>query len=215
MKKLVVFDWDGTVMDSSARIVASMQGAAADLNIAIPEDEQVRDIIGLSLDKAIAIVFPQYPEFAQSLYEGYRSHYLTKCQIPTRLFEGAESVLTQLSECYTLAVATGKSRKGLDRVLTETALQPLFAATRCADETSSKPDPHMLYELFEQLDIQASQAIMIGDTEYDMVMGKRAGSATLGVTYGVHTVERLQATGADACIDDIRDLPEWLYSHFG
>ncbi len=206
--KLIVFDWDGTLMDSAARIVDSMQAAMADAGLPVREPAAIREIIGLGLSEALEALYPGIGErdFAR-MQAGYRHHFMEKCTTPARLFEGAAETLAALRERgYWLAVATGKSRAGLDRMLAETGLGPLFFASRCADETRSKPDPMMLEEILVDFDLAPEQALMVGDSEYDMLMASNAGTRSLAVSYGVHERERLMQHGALGCIDAIDEL---------
>ncbi len=209
---LLIFDWDGTLMDSEARIVACMQAAAADLSLALPDSAATRDIIGLGLKEAVMTLYPGLDrEMVERMVQRYRHHYLLENETPTELFEGAEQVLRELSAAgFLLAVATGKGRHGLEQSLQQTGLGPLFQATRCADETFSKPHPEMLLQLLDELGTEPGRALMIGDTEYDMQMAGNAGLAGLAVSYGVHSPERLRRHAPLDCIDDIRELPRWL-----
>ncbi len=210
--ELLVFDWDGTLMDSEARIVACLQGAIADLELPRQEVAALRNIIGLGLAEAINALFPgSDATMQQALVERYRHHFLVADPTPSALFDGAADVLHGLAEQgYLLAVATGKGRRGLDKVLEETGLGPLFHATRCADETCSKPHPQMLLELMEHLGAEPQATLMIGDTEYDMEMARNARTAALGVSYGVHHPERLLRHEPLGCLDRIGELPAWL-----
>ena len=208
--ELVVFDWDGTLMDSEAHIVTSMQRAFQDL--ALPElpKAQIRDIIGLGLREAIARLLPDGDdELFQRVIDRYRYHFFVDdlCEP----FEGAETVLQHLhSAGYLLAVATGKGRHGLDRVLQSTGFSQYFVETRCADETQSKPHPQMLLEIMDVLGVDAGRTLMVGDTEYDLEMANSANVAALGVDYGVHSRERLMACSPLACLSSIKEMPEWL-----
>ena len=208
---LIVFDWDGTLMDSEAKIVRCMQGAAADLGIADPGQAAIRDIIGLGLSKAMQVVFPeQTPAQLDRLVERYRQHFLELDATATPLFPGVADGLKQLSaQGYLLAVATGKARRGLNRVLDETGLHPLFASSRCADETQSKPHPQMLEEILAETGVENGRALMVGDTVYDMEMARNAKVAGLAVSYGVHARERLLACGARACVDSFSEVRAW------
>jgi phosphoglycolate phosphatase len=215
MIKLLVFDWDGTLMDSAKRIVACVQAAADDLSLPIPCEKAARDIIGLSLDEAMARLFPvlDVDEKAQ-IVERYRHHYLFANKIPTPLFDGARDVIETLeSEGYLLAVATGKGRPGLNRVLEQSGLGGLFHATRSVDEAHSKPHPDMLLQILDELGVHADDALMIGDTEYDMNMANNAGAKALGVSYGVHEKQRILACDPLACIDNVTEIPAWLANH--
>ena len=213
MKKyeLVVFDWDGTLMDSEARIVACMQRAADDTGHTRPADAAVRDIIGLSLENAVERLFDTRERDTGLIVEAYRDHWMGDDVPHSLLFPNAESVLEQLGqEGYLLAIATGKSRRGLDKVLDECGLAPHFHATRCADETFSKPHPQMLEEILTDLDTAPAMAVVIGDTEYDMQMALNARVDALGVTHGVHSKERLLDNGALAVLGGLAELPSWL-----
>ncbi|MCF6283370.1 MAG: HAD-IA family hydrolase [Candidatus Polarisedimenticolaceae bacterium] len=212
MFKLLVFDWDGTLMDSEMRIVACVQAAAYDLSLPVPTKEAAKDIIGLGLDTAMEKLFPESDRQERvRVVERYRYHYLFANKVPTPLFSGAREVIETLrSEGYLLAVATGKGRPGLNRVLEESELGPLFHATRCADEARSKPDPDMLLQILDELGIDAHEALMIGDTEYDMNMANNAGAKALGVSYGVHDKQRILDCSPLACLDDVTEIPTWL-----
>ena len=212
MYQLLVFDWDGTLMDSQARIVACIQSAADDLDLAIPDDRQARDIIGLGLMEAVARLFPEHDTpMHRRLADRYREHFLVLNQSRSELFPQAEQVLRELSGSdFLMAVATGKSRRGLKRELEETGLESLFHATRCADEAHSKPHPQMLNDILDELGMAPEAALVIGDTEYDMQMAMNAGVSALGVSFGVHDSERLLEHGALKCIDALTELPGWL-----
>ncbi|VAX09762.1 Similar to phosphoglycolate phosphatase, clustered with ribosomal large subunit pseudouridine synthase C [hydrothermal vent metagenome] len=210
--KLLVFDWDGTLMDSEARIVNCMRAAITELELALPDDGSISNIIGLGLKEAICMLIPGADDqLVKDITKAYRQHYLFECSTPTPLFEGAEEALLTLeSQGYLLAVATGKGRKGLNRVLDGTGLARLFHATCCADEAFSKPHPDMLLQIMEELGVDAADTLMIGDTEYDMQMASSAGSAALAVSYGVHGVDRLMQHGPLGCLDAISEITDWL-----
>nr|WP_276611712.1 HAD-IA family hydrolase [Thiorhodococcus mannitoliphagus] len=209
---MIVFDWDGTLMDSEARIVTCLQSAFLDLELTPPSAEAARDIIGLGLDEAMQQLMPSADaRLRAELITRYRRHFLVTNQTPSVLFPGALEALKWVTERgYRLAVATGKSRMGLDRSLAETGLDTLFHATRCADETFSKPNPQMLLELMDELGVRPAQTLMVGDTEYDLQMARNAGVASLAVCYGVHSAERLLAQAPLACLDSLHVLPGWL-----
>lgn len=214
---LLVFDWDGTLMDSEARIVACLEGAITDLGLPRRERAALRNIIGLGLAEACSTLYPEGgQELHGQLVERYRYHFLTANPTPSALFEGARETLEALSDAgYLLAVATGKGRQGLDKVLAETGLKRLFHATRCADETVSKPNPRMLFELMDVLGAEPAETLMIGDTEYDLLMARNAGVPGLAVSYGVHARERLLQCDPLGCIHDIGELNDWLRAHSG
>jgi phosphoglycolate phosphatase len=210
--KLIVFDWDGTLMDSEARIVACIHAAFADLGLPLPSADAARDIIGLGLDEAMAVLMPGAgPQGRLALIERYRHHFLVDNETPSELFPGVAQVLDWLhTREYLLAVATGKSRHGLDLVLSSSGLGGHFVATRCADETFSKPHPEMLLQLMDELGVGGGETLMVGDTEYDMQMARNAGAHALAVCYGVHSPERLLAHGPLGCLADLADMPAWL-----
>lgn len=210
--KLLVFDWDGTLMDSEARIVSCVRAATRDMAIETPADEQIRDIIGLGLKEALEKLFPGSDEpFKERFIDFYRRYFLHEDSTPSLLFPRALEVLNGLAaKDYLLAVATGKGRPGLDKVLEETGLRSLFHATRCADETFSKPHPEMLMQIMDELGAEPVETLMIGDTEYDLQMAINAGTHGLAVSYGVHSVDRLNQFNPLGCLDDISELLDWL-----
>lgn len=211
---LLVFDWDGTLMDSEARIVACLEAAINDLSLEPRETARLRNIIGLGLKEAIDSLYPgQDDAFHQAMVERYRYHFLTANPTHSELFAGAEETVRALNEAgYLLAIATGKGRHGLDMVLAETGLGHYFHATRCADETFSKPHPQMLEELMDELGVEPADTLMIGDTEYDMLMASNARTHALAVSYGVHEKARLLQHEPLHCLDDITELGAWLES---
>ncbi len=206
--ELVVFDWDGTLMNSISHIVNSLQYSMSQLDIEVLSDTRTKDVIGLGMREAIETLFPQHQseKFIADFTRHYRDHFLDE-KIKTELFPGAKSTLDALiNSNISLAVATGKGRQGLDRVLRDTNLSSYFVSSRCADETKSKPHADMLLEILDELDLGADKALMIGDTVYDLEMAANAKVDSIGVTYGVHTVERLNEHGPISLINDIRDL---------
>jgi len=210
--KLLVFDWDGTLMDSQARIVSCFLKAIDDLDFEKREPNQLRSMIGLSLKTAIEHLYPELSSADHdNLVIQYRQHYFSDQVLPAMPFPDVKETLQQLAEKeYWLAVATGKGRRGLNESMEENGLKEFFLITRCAEETSSKPDPHMLNEIMEELDVSPAQTLMIGDTEFDLEMAKNAGVASIGVSYGVHSTESLMAWQPLACFDTIAQLPQWL-----
>ncbi|WP_432695102.1 HAD family hydrolase [Marinobacterium sp. YM272] len=212
MYKLLIFDWDGTLIDSQARIIASMQAAAVELGHDPLCPEAVRNIIGLGLPEAIRELIPHIESDAlDQMRERYAHHFLVENQTPTELYPGVERTLHSLKQQgYRLAVATGKSRRGLDRALTDTGLGKLFEITRCADETRSKPDPLMLHQILAEMAVPADEAVMIGDTEYDLEMGTRAGVPTVAVSYGAHHLDRLRGHRPLTEIHHFPELQIWL-----
>jgi len=203
--KAIIFDWDGTLMDSIDKIVASMQAAAKDCQLPTPTVDAIRNIIGLRLDKVMATLFPEESHERQaSIVEAYRFQYRHLSQYETPFYPGIKSWLSDLKEQgYLLAVATGKGRNGLDLLLDTLAVRDLFDVTYCADETESKPDPLMLNRILKDLNLDASQALMIGDTSYDLEMANNAKIDCLGVSYGVHSKAILKQFNPIAIVDDL------------
>ena len=205
---LVVFDWDGTLMDSAAKIVSCMQSAARDEGVCPPEQKEIEEVIGLGLPQALEQLFPGESAAVRSgLQKQYSVHYAENDKTHTPFFPGVEECLVELESLgYLLAVATGKSRKGLNRVFKSTSVGKFFISSRCADETASKPDPLMLNELMSELDCVPERVLMVGDTEYDMEMARNAGVTPVAVSYGVHEIERLHAYQPRYCVDEISQL---------
>jgi phosphoglycolate phosphatase len=207
---IAIFDWDGTLCDSIDGIVRAMQGAAAERSLTVPPAAAVREIIGLGLPQALARLFPELPDGERvALADAYSRQHIASDAGPARLFEGAVEMLEALRAggCE-LAVATGKSRRGLNRVLAGLGMERFFHTTRCADETRSKPDPLMLREILAERGKSAGEAIMIGDSEYDLEMAGRAGVAAVGVSFGAHAPERLRRHRPRDIVDDLARLPE-------
>ena len=208
---LIVFDWDGTLMDSAAAIVASLQGACRDLDLPVPRDEDARYIIGLGLNDALSHILPaldamHYPR----VVERYRHHFLA-LDPGTSLFPGVEEIVAELHGAgYQLAIATGKSRRGLTRALAATGLAAYFHTSRGADEGHTKPHPGMLQAIMRELEAAPDRTLMIGDTTHDLEMARAAGVAALGVTYGAHPHGILSACSPLACIATVHELRDWL-----
>jgi phosphoglycolate phosphatase len=209
---LIVFDWDGTLMDSQARIVDCLQAAFVEVGQPMPSREVAADIIGLGLDEAMARLWPAADVAQRQLIaDHYRRHFLGGNTTPSALFPGALETLEWLRTAgYLLAVATGKSRRGLELSLAATGLAGYFQATRCAGESFSKPHPQMLLEIMDELGVAPTRTLMIGDTEYDLQMAANAGAGALAVCYGVHAPERLRALRPLACLNSLAAIPEWL-----
>lgn len=211
---LVVFDWDGTLMDSTAVIVASLQAACEDAGLPVPSNDRARHIIGLGLHDAMAYVLPGvsrdvYPQ----VVERYGHHFRAR-EENAPLFAGAAATLGALrSAGYLLAIATGKSRRGLDRVLANTALTDVFHATRCGEESASKPAPDMLHDLMRMLGTKPEKTLMIGDTTHDLQMAASAGVASVAVCYGAHPRTQLAAFSPLACVGSPGELGQWLQSN--
>ena len=208
---LIVFDWDGTLMDSTATIVQCIQAAARDLGLPVPDKRAASHVIGLGLADAMAAAMPDIdPKYYPRVVERYRHHYLGQDHDLT-LFDGVREMLNELSQQnYFLAVATGKSRVGLNRALNATGLLSVFDATRCADETFSKPHPAMLQELTRELGQQMTRTLMIGDTTHDLQMAINAGAAAVAVEYGAHPVRELHALNPRYSAASIPELHKWL-----
>jgi phosphoglycolate phosphatase len=211
--RLLVFDWDGTIIDSAATIAECIREASRELGLEVPERSRASHVIGLGLHDAMRIAVPElpaqrYPEFVAC----YRRHFLARDD-SMQLFDGMRELLQDLSKRHLLAIATGKSRRGLDRALDSSKLKPYFAASRCADETNPKPHPAMLLEIMEELQTDAKAVLMVGDTSHDLEMARAAGVDALAVTYGAHPEEGLRACEPLACFSSVKDLQAWLTTH--
>lgn len=208
---LIVFDWDGTLLDSASVIVSSIQGAARDVGLSQPSAENARHVIGLGLSEALEYLFPSLSSQQSGLLmDRYRHHYFEYEQ-KISLFEGVTEIIKTLhAEDFLLAVATGKSRAELNNALEASRLGVYFHASRCADETFSKPHPAMLLELMEQFGVEAGRTLMIGDTTHDLQMAINAKVAGLAVAYGAHPRESLISLAPLACVNSITELHLWL-----
>lgn len=205
---MLVFDWDGTLCDSLERIVYCLQLAAEDSNLPVPLKDQTRDIVGLGLREAFEQLFPGTDAAEITvLRENYAKHFRREDAEPSRLYPGVPETLEELrDQGFIMAVGTGKSRAGLDRVLASTGMNGFFHSTRCADETASKPDPLMLNSLLGEHALSAGQAIMVGDTTFDMEMAQRSGMPRVAVSYGAHDLHRLLPYQPLACLDRFDDI---------
>jgi len=208
--RLIVFDWDGTIIDSASSIAECIRDSARDLGLPVPTTERASHVIGLGLHDSLRLAVPelqaqQYPEFVAA----YRKHFLAR-EDTMGLFAGMEDLLKELKGQHLLAIATGKSRRGLDRALAATGIRPLFRASRCADETNPKPHPAMLLELMAELGFSKDQTLMIGDTSHDLEMARAAEVDSVAVTYGAHPEEGLRACTPTACVSTVRELKAWL-----
>jgi phosphoglycolate phosphatase len=212
MVKLVIFDWDGTLFDSIDIICHSMLQAGHLAGAPIRTKDDIKNIIGLSLDKAVDTVWPELPLHEKNtIIEHYKTIYVASDQTPPLAYPGVIDVLNKLQAMgMQMAVATGKSRRGLDRVMSLTNTKDYFVTSRCADEAISKPHPLMLEQILAELNVLPEQAIMIGDTEYDLNMATNAGMKSIGVTYGAHQEERLRACQPHALINDFNQLSNIL-----
>ena len=208
---LVVFDWDGTLLDSTGAIVKAIQAASREIGVAPPDDARARYVIGMGLREALQFAVPDLPENRyDDLVNAYRRHYLSGDHELT-LFDGVEALLRDLqAEHRWLAVATGKSRLGLDRALGHSGLGRYFDTTRTADETRGKPDPLMLQQIMDQFAVEPERTLMIGDTTHDLLMAHNAGAHGLAITHGAHDLESLQACQPVGIVDSIFDLSNWI-----
>ncbi|GGY70525.1 hydrolase [Cellvibrio zantedeschiae] len=209
---LFIFDWDGTLVDSKAMITRSMQLAATNMGWEPLEDALIHNIIGLGLPEAILRLYPQVSDQERArLRDFYAGNFV-------RLYEEKSSdffpVVPETLEAlrnqgHLLTIATGKSRKGLDRILADLGMSTYFDATRCADETASKPHPLMLEQLLAHFDVEAREAVMIGDTEYDMEMARSISMPRIAVSYGAHHIDRLHPYEPELCLDQFDQLLGW------
>lgn len=208
---LIAFDWDGTLYDSTALIARCIQYAVVDVGGQRPSDHDAAWVIGLGLAEALARAAPDVPrEKYPELGARYRHHFLAH-QDDLVLFDGVLTMLDALrARGHRLAVATGKSRRGLDLALDTVALRERFDASRTADETSGKPHPRMLLELMEELQVPAERTLMIGDTTHDLQLALNAGCAGVGVSYGAHTPEGFAPLSPLHVAHSVPDLAAWL-----
>jgi phosphoglycolate phosphatase len=211
---LIVFDWDGTLFDSTALITRCIQAACADLGVSVPSDRDASYVIGMGLAEALQHAAPTLPrERYRDLADRYRHHYFAR-QHEIVFFDGTLAMLQALKQRgHLLAVATGKSRRGLDEALHDSALDGLFDATRTADETASKPDPRMLFELMDELQAAPARTLMIGDTTHDLQLAANAGVAGVGVSYGAHEHGAFDAFAPRHVAHSTPDLHAWLMQH--
>jgi phosphoglycolate phosphatase len=211
---LIVFDWDGTVMDSTSFIAGAIQASCRELGLPAPSDEAARYVIGMGLDQALRHAVPDVgEEWYPRLVQHYRQRYLAQDErIP--LYAQARETIAELHDAgHMLAVATGKSRNGLDRAMRASGMTDYFLAVRTADMTFSKPHPAMLLELMDELGISPERTLMVGDTTHDLQMAINAGVDAVGVTHGAHPPEQLLALQPLALLDDFIMLREWFREH--
>ena len=210
----VIFDWDGTLVDSAQRIVESMQAAALDNQLPFRSDYEIRQIIGLGLPEAIMQLWPALTpadKTLQAMRVGYNVHFLAEIRPKLAFFDFAIEILQILGNAgLDVAVATGKSRVGLDRAFRDMKIGHVFRDSRCADETRSKPDPKMLYELSQSLGVDPSAMLMVGDTDFDINMAHRAGVDAVAILHGAHDEVRLRASKPLALVEDLPALLVWL-----
>ena len=211
---LICFDWDGTLFDSTGIITRCIQQAVVDVGGARPTDEAASYVIGMALMPALAHAATDVPKDKYPLLgERYRHHYLAH-QNDISLFDGVLPMLAELKvRHHWMAVATGKSRVGLDNVLATRDLKGIFDASRTADETAGKPDPRMLNELMRQFGTEPERTLMVGDTTHDLQMARNAGCASLGVSYGAHPPSEFEALGPRAILHSAQALRQWLNAH--
>jgi phosphoglycolate phosphatase len=211
---LIAFDWDGTLFDSTGIIVRCIQRAVVDVGGQRPSDQAAAYVIGMALGEALAHAAPDVPpERYPELGARYRVHYAAH-QNDLSLFDGVLPLLQDLrARQHWLAVATGKSRRGLDEVLHTVELQGMFDGSRTADETAGKPHPRMLQELMQEFGVEPERTLMIGDTTHDLQMARNAGCASLGVSYGAHEPEAFHALGPLHVAHSVRELHDWLAAH--
>lgn len=208
-----IFDWDGTISDSADRIVQCMQEASDEVGLPSLEDDEIKNIIGLAMREAVLTLYPELDdEKIIELRDVYARIYKRLDAVPSEFFPGVMETLNTLkNDNNIIAVATGKGRRGMSRILTDLGLTDYFHFSRCADETASKPHPKMLNELLQAANVDVSQAVMIGDTEWDMRMAQNAGMQKIAVDYGAHSVERLQACEPELLISDFSDILKWRF----
>lgn len=211
--RLLIFDWDGTLVDSIGRIVESMHRAADACGLPLLGDEAVKGIIGLGLPEAIQTLYPELREAAliERFRLGYGEHYMSLESEPSALFPGvAESLAAFREQGYQLAVATGKGRRGLHRVLEGHGWLDYFDVTRCADETASKPHPLMLHEIMAHCAVVPERALMVGDSVFDLQMARNAGVDSVAVGFGAQPLDSLRAHGPRLAINEFSELRAWL-----
>lgn len=213
--ELLIFDWDGTLVDSIGRIVESISVAATRCDLPSLDESAIRGIIGLGLPEAIAVLYPHLRDVgtAEAFRRAYANHYLMLESEPSALYPGVAQALRRFrDQGYLLAVATGKGRRGLDRVLAGQGWSDFFDVTRCADETASKPDPLMLEEILAHCGVESGRALMIGDSVFDLEMARRAGVDSVAVAYGAQPIEALRACSPSVAINHFSELGDWLCS---
>lgn len=211
---LIAFDWDGTLFDSTAIIVRCIQAAVRDVGGTVPTDKEAAYVIGMGLMQALAHAAPDVPpEKYTELGNRYRFHYIQH-QDDLSLFDGVLPLLNDLRERgHLLAVATGKSRRGLDEALHSVDLRGVFDGSRTADQTAGKPHPLMLQELMAEFDVAPARLLMIGDTTHDLQMAVNAGCASVGVSYGAHEPDAFHALQPLAVVHSVRELHDWLLNN--
>lgn len=212
--KAIVFDWDGTLVDSASHIVESMQNAAAQYSLPFRNEFEVKQIIGLGLPEAIVALWPEIEKdrsTIKAVSKQYGVHYLSENREQMQMFDYAHELFEQIRRLnLRLAVATGKSRVGLNRALSQFKLAHIFDDTRCADETRSKPHPLMLHELSRSLNVDTDNMLMVGDTQFDLDMATNAGVDSVAITHGAHELEKLKLSKPLHVVDDLKQLATWI-----
>lgn len=209
---LIIFDWDGTLINSIDWIVHCLQKAALTCKLEAPSEQDAKNVIGLSLKKALSRLFPETgQETQQLLTASYRKHYLSKPIKPDDLFDGVYDMLVHLKDAgFQLAVATGKTRSGLDNALVATGTKNLFSFTRCADEAASKPSPLMIHQIIQQLGAVNERTVMVGDSIHDMQMAANADISSVAVSSGTHSPKALHQFNPLLCLNHITEIQELL-----
>lgn len=209
--RLLIFDWDGTVMDSAATIIACMRLSLQEAGLTPPGDDRLRSTIGLGLDAVLRTLLPDADDAVRrKVQERYRDNWISTYHAKPIPFDGVAETLDVLGRDYVLAVATGKGRTGLERDFRGCDLGRHFAATRTVNECASKPSPHMVLDLLEELGCRADETLVIGDTTYDLDMAHNAGASSVAVLTGAHDKATLMGSRPLDCLDGARHLPEWL-----
>ncbi len=210
--KVIIFDWDGTLMDSDKRIVACLKEAALCADLPLLSDVDYRHIIGLSLPIALSTLYPNASEWQQKVMDAvYRWQFMEANQTQMLPYHGMVDLLEELKkQGYLLALATGKSRRGLELVLKETGVGDYFVVTKSAEETVSKPNPLMLKQIVDTLGITVTEALMVGDSVYDLEMAQNIAMDSVAMTHGVHDAEQLAAFNPKVFCDDLAQLKAWL-----
>jgi phosphoglycolate phosphatase len=205
--KLIIFDWDGTLMDSQQKIVQTLRTTLLQLNLNDRSDDELKNVIGLGLNEAVGYLYPEFnTQQIKHFSDLYRTTFLSSEQSP-QLFSGVSNMIKKLHQSdVMIAVATGKGRQGLEHAIEESGIRAFLHASRCADETFSKPNPQMLFELLDEFSLTASEAIMVGDTVYDLEMANNIKMDSIAVSYGVHEVERLLEQEPIMICDTIEQL---------
>lgn len=209
---VIIFDWDGTLINSIDWIVNCLQTAASQCDLPVPSEQDSRDIIGLSLTEALAAIFPGISTQAKAdLINAYSQQFFSRQTSKQDLFDGVYAMLTNLQATgYHLTVATGKTRASLDKMMHATETENLFQHSRCADETASKPDPKMIFEIIEEFNVDSKRVLMVGDSVHDLQMAENAGIDTIAVSCGAHSATTLAAYNPLACLSRTPDLIDFL-----